>query len=240
MRRRGARIVLVAMLAVLCASCRLELDVLADIEHDGAGSLSVRLSADRELLSAAAAAGADPLGDLVTTGRRLSDEGWRTTEETAQDGRRTVTLSSRFADAAAFEALSRDLAAALSADEVDLLEPLRLELDDDEIRLRGSAGLEPTRAVRDYGLSRRQATRLLRRSEAFGYTVSVRLPGEVLSTSASVSDPALTWPVEPGERVAIRAVGERPWPPLLRVLTGGLAGGLAAIGFLAARRLRRR
>lgn len=222
------------LLAVLATGCQLRLGVDVDVNSSGGGTLAVALSADRELLARAEQAGADPLERLATTGRELRADGWHTSDRTAEDGGRTVRLSAAFADPDEFDALAADLAGALDADEVTLLEPLRLRLDEERIRLTGAAGLRPRKAVSDYGLTGREAVRLLRESDALDYQVTVTLPGEVLETTAAEVDGSrLTWPIRAGESVDIAAVGERPGPPLLRLLIGGLAGGLLAAAILA-------
>jgi len=241
MRRfRGAQALVWPLCAVLLAGCQLRVGVDVDIEADGAGRLRVGVAADRALLRRAAEAGADPLVDVATAGRRLAPDGWVTTDQTAADGSRTVAIAVDFADPAELESLTADLSGALDADEVRLLEPLQLTLTDDEIQVTGGAGLVPTRAVADYGLTRQRAVRLLRDSQALDYRVHLHLPGDIVSTSAPVRDEAtLTWPVTAGESVRITAVGTRP-RPLWRVAAAGAVGGLLAVAVLGLLVWRRR
>ncbi|MDQ3537364.1 MAG: hypothetical protein M3415_00990 [Actinomycetota bacterium] len=241
MRRfRGAQALVWPLCAVLLAGCQLRVSVVVDIESHGAGRLRVGVAADRALLRRAAEAGADPLADVAAAGRRLAADGWVTTDSTAADGSRTVAVAVDFADPAQLESLTADLSAALDADEVRLLEPLQLTVTADEIRVVGGAGLVPTRAVADYGLTRRGAVRLLRDNQALDYRVRLRLPGEVVSTSAPVREAAtLTWPVTPGESVRIRAVGTRP-RQLWRAVVAGAVGGLLALAVASLLLWRRR
>lgn len=241
MRRfRGAQALVWPLCAVLLAGCQLRVAVNLDIEADGAGRLRVGVAADRALLRRAAEAGADPLADVASAGRRLTSDGWVTTDQTAADGSRTVAIATDFADPAELESLTADLSGALDADEVRLLEPLQLTLTDDQLRVAGGAGLVPTRAVSDYGLTRRAAVRLLRDSQALDYRVQLRLPGEVVSSNAPVRDASsLTWPVTAGESVRITAVGTRP-RPLWPVVAGGAVGGLLVLAVFGLRLWRRR
>ena len=200
------------------------------------------VAADSELQSRAAEADADPLGDLLATGQEL-DGPWQVADDTDDAGMRTVTLTAAFDDPEELAVLSGEVAEALNADEVHLLDPLAVALTDDEVTVRGGAAMEPTAAVGDYGLKPRRAVRLLERTEAFAYTVAVTMPGEVTSADVAPAgeDRTLLWQVEPGERVAIEAVSTRPGPPFLRALAGGAAGALLAGGalWLIVRRRRR-
>lgn len=212
---------------LFAAGCELHLAVEATFDRNGSGRLEVALSADDALRERAAAAGADPLGDLAAAGEQLGD-GWRVSDTTA-DGLRTVALASGFRGPAAFDALAADLAAALSAPEVELLAPLTLTLTDDRLQVEGAAGLQPTDVVAEHGLSPDAAVEALRAAGAVTYEVRVALPGEVVETNADQRDAAtLTWTVAPGERVDIEAVGERPdrawWP-----WAAGTAGALVLV-----------
>ncbi len=238
--RRMATVVVWAVVAVLTSGCQLRVALDVEVEPDGAGRLAVAVTADPELLRRAAAAGADPLADLAATGGDLAADGWQTSDTVAPDGSRTVALSVAFADPAAFERLASDLAGALSAPEVALLEPLDLELTDEEVRLTGAASLRPTAAVADYGLTRRQAVALLRETDALDYVVSATLPGDVVSSTATARDGStLRWVIGPGETVDIAAVATRPGSPIARGVLGAAAGGLAAAAALWALSRRR-
>lgn len=237
---RVAPVVCAALLLLLATGCRLTLDVALDVDRDGGGDVAVALAADAELRRHADQAGADPLDDLAVTGQRLAADGWTTSDNTADDGSRTVTLSRPFADPAELARVVDDLTVALDAEEVALLSDLGVAVDDETVTVRGEAGLEPTDAVTDYGLSPQQVVRRLERSEAFSYTVTVGVPGEVVTTSAPAADDGLSWSIAPGETVQIEVVSDRPWSPWLRALIGGLLGLLAAVLLLLARKHLRR
>lgn len=230
-----------AAFAVLCAGCRLGLAVDVEVDREGAGTLAVAVSADRELQELAADADADPLADLVEAGRALR-EGWRVGDRTDGEGTRTVRLTARFADPEEFAALTDELVGALAADEVRLVHRLALDLDEDSIAVAADVGARPTRAVRDYGLTPRRAVRLVRDAEALRYDVRVALPGEILeSNGRTAEDGRQVWSVAPGERLEVRARSTRPGPPWLRGVLGAAAGGLLVVValWLVARRRRR-
>ena len=227
------RVLAATVLAVLLSACQLRVGVDIAVERDGAGELAVTVGADDELLARARAAGADPLAALAEEGRRLAADGWRVTT-TARD----VRLAADFSGPAEFEVLAADLAEALAAPEVRVLEPFTLELTGDRVTLRGAAGLRPTEALAELGVAPEEAVRLAAADGMIDYEVRVRLPGEVLETTATRRErDLLVWDIAPGERHEVLAVGTLPrWPPL--VAAGGL---LALVGCgVAAVALRRR
>lgn len=228
---------LLAGLVFLCAGCELHLQVDMAFDRDGGGRLAVAVTADEALREAARATGADPLGQLAAAGEELP--GWTVTDRTDDSGRRAVELATQVAGAHAYERAVADVAAALSAPEVALLGPLSVAVDDERIVVEGRAALEPTSAVGELGLAPDEAVALLREGDVFRYDVHVTLPGEVLETTADAQQgQRLTWPVEPGSAVTIRAVGERPAQPVWPLVAGG-AAGLAVAG-VAVRLIARR
>lgn len=226
------RLLLVALAVLLTTACQLRLDLAVDVNRNGGGRLGVTVGADSELLAAAAEADADPLEALAQTGEGLRADGWRVAQQGAEEGR-TVTLHREFADPQEFNVIAKQLADALAADEVVLLDPLALELSDDRVSIQGAAGARPRPAVRDYGLTRRAAVELVRDEQAFDYTITVTMPGETLTTTAADPEASpLVWTVPVGERVDIVAESTRPGPPILRAAVGALLGALVAAALL--------
>lgn len=223
------RLAWLVVLALACGGCELGLDVGVDLNRDGGGTLSVAVSADEELTRRADAAGVDPLDELIATATQLRSEGWSVRDDEQPPGGRTVRLSAAFDDATEFNELADELATALAADEVVLLHDLELGVTDDLLTLSGSAGAEPTRVVRDYGITRRRAVRLVRRAEALDYRVHVGVPDEVVSHNAPHVDAGrLVWQVPVGDTVDIAVEATRPGFPLGRALLGALVGALVA------------
>jgi hypothetical protein len=238
---RVARGLLAAVLLLLVAGCQARVSVSITTDADGAGQLAVSVGADADLLADAATAGADPLDALAASGTALEAQGWRTTDVVEADGSRTVTLSASFDGPEAFNELAEELMQALAAPELTPLAGLRMQLDEEEIRIEGVASLEPTPAVTELGLQPEQAVTVLREADAVRYDIEVALPGEVRQTTGTRDGDAgpLRWRVAPGERVEILAVGDRPATPWwFLALSGGL-GGVAALLLLQVVRRRR-
>jgi hypothetical protein len=234
------RVVLLAVLAIAVSGCQLRVGVGVDVDRNGAGVLGVSVGADQELLAKARDAGVDPLDELAAQGRALGKAGWRVTKKAFADGSREVRLSTRFDSPEEFNRLAGDLATALAAPEVRLLEPFTLEVTADRITVAGAAGLQPTATIAELGVQPADAVRLAREAAVVAYEVRLRLPGEVRSSTTSIQDRnTLVWQIRPGERVEVRAVGTRPprsWLPIL----AAIAEVLAAAGVAAAATLRRR
>ncbi len=232
------RAVLLAVLAVGLAGCRLEVGVDLAVDRVGEGVLAVVIGADEELLARATEAGVDPLEVLVRQRGGLADAGWRVSVQPRDGGGREVRLSAGFDGAEELNVLTAGLADALAAPEVRLLEPFTLQLTDEEIAVAGAAGLELTPATAALGIRPEEAVELIRSGDAVAYDVRVRLPGALVSTSGTERSPGVAvWEIEPGERVEIRVVGERPGPPILpTVLAGIVALAASAVAYLAVRR----
>lgn len=224
-RARASRSIAAALLALLTAGCRLDATLGVRLEPDGSGVLEVVLAADEALVAQAAAAGADPLGGLART--LDGTDGWDVrTDRVPAGGRRTV-LRAPFTGPADFARLTDQFEAALGAPELDVLGPMRVELADDRLRVRGSAALIPTAAVRELGLSERQAVAEL--GSAVRYQVRVVLPGGVLDSNADEQDGGeLRWLVPAGRTVEFQAEGERPPSQLPLLVAGGVLAALVS------------
>lgn len=219
-------ILLLTVLAIGITGCQLRVGVGMDIDRNGAGTLAVSVGADQELLAKARRAGVDPLGALLAQSGQLAEAGWRMAEDKFTGGGREVRLSARFDGPEEFNVLTRDLASALAAPEVRLLEPFTLRVTGDRIAVSGAAGLQPTAAITEVGVQPADAVRLAAEEAAVAYAVRVRLPGEVLDSTAPVRHQrTLLWRVRPGQQVEVRAVGVRPprsWLPVLAVVVEAL------------------
>jgi hypothetical protein len=234
------RAVLLIVLAFGVAGCQLRMSIGIDVDRNGAGVLAVSVGADQALLTKAKQAGTDPLDVLMARGRQLGKAGWRVTEDTPADGSRKVRLSASFDSPGEFNALASDLAMALAAPEIRLLEPFTLEVADDRITVTGGAGLQPTAAIAEVGVQPFDAVRLTSENAAIAYDVRVRLPGEVRSSTAPLQDGnILVWEVHPGQQIEVLAVGTRPPRSLLPILAV-IAEALAAAGVAIAAVFRRR
>lgn len=232
MRRRSGHLrrLLVAAAAVLAlAGCELRADLGVVVDRDGGGTLTLALTADAELVARAEEGGVDPLAEVADVA--AAAPGWSGSTADLDGGGRRVVLRSAFEDAEELAALTGDLAEALAAPELAVLEPFRVELTDDTVTVVGGAGLVPGDAVTELGLSPAAAVEAL--AEAVDYRVAVTLPGAVLETTATTSaadGEPLVWQVPAGERVEVRAVGERPPPWWWWPAIGGAVGLVVLLG----------
>jgi hypothetical protein len=87
----------------------------------------------------------------------------------------------------------------------------------------------------------RRAVRLLERTEALRYRVTVTPPGEVLEGNADeVAEDAHVWDVAPGETVEFAVASIRPGPPILAAVLGAVGGAIVALLVLRVVLVRRR
>jgi len=217
---RSLRCLVVGLLcAALLAGCRLDAGVAISVDRDGAGTVALQLVADPELAARAEEAGVDPFAPLT----EVQAPGWTVTAEDRDDGGRTVVARARFDDPDELASLTADLAAAVNAPEAQLLEPFAVDLTSDTVTVSGGAALVPTAVVAELGLTPEEALALL--ADSVDYRVRVSLPGEVVEAPAgSIEERTVTWQVQPGERVTVQVVAERP-PPwwLWPAVVGGAA-----------------
>lgn len=225
------RVVAMMAAAFLLAGCQLRADVGLRLDEGGGGTIVVTVEADESLDEQARAAGLDLAGSLALATTEI--DGW-----TAEvDGSR-VELRTTVPDAEALREVSTSFADALATPELRPLEPFEVTVEDRRFRLDGAAALSPTAAVAELGYAREEAEALLRDNVRF--TVTVEMPGEVVSHDADRSDGSLlVWDVGVGERRTITAESELPrlsgWLPL-GVLAAGVALLVAGAAGLARRR----
>lgn len=196
-------------ICLLLSGCELRTHVGIVVDGDGAGVLSYTLTADAELRRAARRAGADPLVGLADAGAHL--RGWQVARRT--DGAlQGVTLTTTFDDPDELARVSAQFAEALAAPELRPLGPLRLEVEDRTVDLRGSAALAlDDAAVRELGVRPAHARDVL--DDGVQLRVTARMPGEVLQTNADAqsADDRVAWTIAPGQRRTLRVVARRPW-----------------------------
>jgi hypothetical protein len=206
--RTCSMLLIASVVTLLVSGCQLRTGVDVRVDGDGGGALSLTLVTDEELRDAATRVGADPLGTLADTVEELP--GWQVRRPGgASPGR--ITLATTFADPDDLARVSRELADAVAAPEMQPLQPWQLVVDAATIELRGGAGLELMPAVTDLGIARARADTLL--ADSVQLRVTAAMPGEVLESNADevTRDGRATWTIAPGERRQLRVVARRPW-----------------------------
>lgn len=245
------------LLTVLLSGCRLGIAVDLAVDPDGAGTLSVSVSADGELEDQAAQAGVDPLGRLVERVDQ-TDGPWAVDEQLDEaDGTRTVTVSRDFGPGQ-FATAYAELQQALEAPEARLLGPLSVDVDPETelITVEGVLPLEVTEvAATDLATDVGALTGQLEGVVASTLTVTTPGPlvdGTVAGAVVEVEDrpasapypdaPAtLTWRAAPGTVTQVAATfepGGSPWGTILLVGAGGAVALLLVGGGVWAQRRR--
>lgn len=239
--KRLVRLVALPVALLLLAGCELRADIAVTIDETGGGALAVTLDPDDALRRSARQADADPLAALIDAGRQLP--GWQVREDDPGGG---VTLATTFDDPDELERISTQFANAVAAPELRPLDPLRLVVGDDTMRLQGGAGLKVTPAVRDIGYSQSRAQAVI--ADSVRLRVTARMPGEVLQTDADQREGAdtVSWLIPAGQRRQLQVVSTRPWTLervarlLLTPVGALLVLLLAAVMVVVARQMRRR
>jgi hypothetical protein len=206
----------VLLATLVLAGCRLDGQVEVAVDGNGGGTLGVTLLVDDELRRAAAAAGSDPLDVLEQAGRQL--RGWEVTRPEGAEHDRSVTLSSRFSDPEELERITTEFAEGVAGPELTPLGPMQVDVTEDTVALTGTADLRVSTAVRELGLTRRQARSRL--TNGLRFRVTARMPGAVLQTNADgqPDDATVVWDIVPGERRSLQVSATRPWT-LARIAT---------------------
>lgn len=227
MRTRVLLPALAAVLAVLLAGCRGDVEVGAEVAADGSGSVAVTIGVDEELLAELDGLGIDLTGSFEAA--IATDDRW-TVERRTDDGGLTVTGQRAVTDAAEIGPVLAALSAGLTADDP----AIRLDLDvaqepDGAVTVTGSARFDPPgrpAATLDGTAIGPDADALAALTEeTVDATFALTLPGEVTRSDADeVDGRTLRWSLPVGAEIAIDARSEPPpWWAAIDPLIGAAA-----------------
>lgn len=213
---------LVAVLALVLAGCRIEVLAELDLREDGGGQATVELFLDRELLGALDDLEVDAIGEVEDAAADVDDWDVEVVAEGA-DGVRLRLEHEGPDPAGALEELSAGLSPDDPALEVDL-DVRRHEPDGGpvEVRLAGDAELRAPSApgvVDEAGGPLGPGAEELeaRTREHVSAALAVSMPGSVREHDADrTPDPALVWDLPVGERVTVSAASEVDGLPVPR------------------------
>lgn len=240
---RGGIVVIVALVVMLLAGCRLDVGIEIAVESDTSGVLAVELALNRELAGLLERNGIDPEARL----RDALGERWSLAVTGRDGGGRRLRVSADFADPSDLRGLVASLAAGLDDTDPRLLGDVDLRvLDDGDVELQARAGLIPPVIPGVAGdgapLTPEEFAELLaaRRDEVVSYVFAATLPGEVVEVDGGgeVIEDRVVWRPALGETRRIRVVADPPgvpWATVAAVATGAAA----AVGALAWARRRR-
>lgn len=240
---RVVRVLLVAVLALVLAGCRLHLTAEVVIERDGSGSLALVVAIDPELLAELDALAVDPTIELEDAVART--DGWSLTRAAGADGGLVLTVGYAATDPARLTGALRELAAGLGADDPALLIDLDVAMDEEgAVTLSGTGQLRAPAGpgvLDDPGAPSRAELEALV-AETVSAQLVVTLPATPTDHDADLLDGrTLTWTLTTAGR-QLSAFAPAPSGPDPRTLQLGLAvaAGLVVLGGLTAVVLRRR
>ena len=224
------RLILALALVMLVSACELQADLRVSLDRNGAGAMAVVLAMDEELATVAAEAGVDPFGPVAAA---AEESGVWQVERLPRGARLTTDFDSPAELTERSTTLSRGLAAA----ELQPLEPFQATVADGMVTLRGGAGLVPTEAVTELGVSQERALEVL--AQSVDYEIHVQMPGEIMEISpgAVAGERTVSWEIPAGRRLSLLAVARRP--PLIQPWVwwvGGAVVVLLVIGVVWRRR----
>jgi hypothetical protein len=227
---------LVALLALLTAACRIEMNVAADIKEDGSGVISAEIGYDEEAAALIEQFGAGE--DLFAENPLMNLPNVEVSEED-RDGMHYRIYSTEVADIEA--AITEQMAGEGSG----LIEQFAVTIEPHRIEVtgRGSAGAAMQGAEGFEGLL--DPAQL---AESLAVNLRLTLPGKILEHNADSRDGnTLTWSVPfTGEALEIRAVSDPSqssgggfplWAVI--VIAAVVVAGIAAIALVGRRRSRR-
>ncbi|MEX2549939.1 MAG: hypothetical protein WD638_06920 [Nitriliruptoraceae bacterium] len=235
------RALLLAVLALLLAGCRLDVIAPFEVRADGTGRAGLTMRFDPELLAELDRLGVDPtaeLGAAVT-----ADQTWEWTRTREDGGALLVEVHREVEDATDLPAIYERLVAGLADDDPALVLDLDLALDDDGgTTLVGTASLRPpvtSGLSLDGELLGPDAEELAALvAESVTAAVEVSLPGDIIELEGGeVDGEVVRIPVPVGETTSFRVVAAgAPWwatvPGGLPVLLAGFGGIALLIGGL--------
>ncbi len=138
----AARVVLLGLLAVLAAGCRMDLVAPIELRADGSAVAGLEARFDPRMLAELDALGVDPTAELATVVG--ADDAWTLTRTRQEDGGLTVALRRELADAAELPGIYAQLQAGLSsADPALSIDLERVEVAGGRSHLEGTATFRP-------------------------------------------------------------------------------------------------
>ncbi len=238
--RPGPSVLLVLVL-VLVAGCRLDIETEISVRPDGSGTAAVALLFDPSLAAELDRLGVDSAGDIVAAAGRAP--GWGAREQRGSDGSLAVTLHRGVDDPGELQEAFRALASGLRDEDPALLVDLDVTVGDDgEVELRGDAGLRPPATVGaridgdPVGPSGQDLAALVGRT-VFPRLV-VTLPGPVRAHDADrVDGRRLEWDLPVGETRTVTARSDAPSDvPAIEIAIVVVGLGVIAAGLWGWRR----
>lgn len=177
-------LVVLGVLVLTVAACRLDVDTRVDVDATGAGTMAITFQLDGELHDTLTATGFDPAPAGVP--------GWEVATQDTDDGGLQVTVATAFDDPAQLQERVAELQAGLDDEDPRVVESIDLEVaDDGASELSARVGMvlpSSTGAAGADVLDREGLVALASDPEAFAATFTVVLPGTVQAANADEVD----------------------------------------------------
>ncbi len=234
MRRYAGRVV-IAVLAVLVASCRLDVVADARIEADTSGTASLTLRLDSAMVAELDRLAIDPTAEIVAAADAA--EPWTVERRVDNDGAVRVVVRRDTRDLADLARAFRELVDDLDAADPALVVDLEPSVRNGEVTVAGTLLLRPPSSPlmivdgEPVGPSDDDLVRLTRSGVDAAFALT--LPGDVISHDADHEDGrTLMWEVPVGEQRSFEAVAlsessRRGWTVAVVV---ALVAGVGAVG----------
>ena len=203
-------------LAATMAACEININLVAHVNRDGSGTLSLQFVVDRELVDLARNSGEDPLQAINELVKSFSDAGWTVTNATIGGGIQAIA-SKRFTSPSDLAVALQQVQSGTAGSADATFFSLRIERSSGFLRTRtaleGSIDLSLDRVLGQTDLpaeSRATLQTLIDQAadDFFAFRLRAELPGGVSSTAgdpSKVDGGAVEWAPRLGRRLTFRA-----------------------------------
>lgn len=221
--------VVLALLALVAAGCRLTVGAEVVVDRDGSGSAALVFALDGELVAELDALDVDPTAEL--TAAVAATPSWELSRERTPSDGLVLTLRRSADEAQELTDAFRELTAGLSDDDPALVVDLDLDVDaEGAAELSGEALLRPPVGPGEVVDDEASAALIEQVRTSTEATLTVELPGPVTASDADgVDGRTLTWKLPVDEPRSVSASASAPTGPSTEVLVAIGAGVLLVL-----------
>lgn len=248
-RRLLRATVLVVALALACAACEIDVELITRVNRDGSGRFSLRFAIDKELVDLARNSGEDPFTALACP-EELTKTGWECGRST-EGGGLVISLERAFRSAEEFNRSMEELERIAAEQEGPTAQFFKLRISREAGFLRtttiveGSVDLTATGVLGNASDQSRQTLETIitqAAGEFFKFRLQAELPGKVSGTTGDpekIDGGTVTWTPRLGKSVPFRAESAAYNTTSLALIGGPAVALLLLLGWTLIRRSRR-